>query len=120
MNRAVVIFAFFILFKPVLPIIEYVLLYDYIRTELCENKEKVELECNGKCHLSKELAQAGESTDGKSEKVQVFTEYAIFYNPLKTELPKPDFNAQTRVLPLVYQNNYSHLREQAVFHPPLA
>ncbi|PKP15212.1 MAG: hypothetical protein CVU07_10940, partial [Bacteroidetes bacterium HGW-Bacteroidetes-23] len=40
----------------------YVVNYDYISKELCENKAKPELECNGKCHLKAELANASEES----------------------------------------------------------
>ncbi len=39
------------------PIVDYVVNYDYIVNVLCENKDKPEMECNGKCHLSIELAK---------------------------------------------------------------
>jgi hypothetical protein len=41
--------------RPMIPIIEYYANYNYIVTELCENKDKPFLECNGKCYLAKEL-----------------------------------------------------------------
>ncbi len=44
------------LFKPVIPILKYIVFYDYIKNELCENKDKPKLECNGKCHLAKVTA----------------------------------------------------------------
>ena len=49
------------LIKPVLPVIDYVVNYEYISTQLCENVEKPELKCNGKCHLMKELSKASEN-----------------------------------------------------------
>lgn len=39
------------------PVVEYVVNYDYIVKVLCENKDRPELQCNGKCHLTKELAK---------------------------------------------------------------
>lgn len=39
------------------PVVDYVVNYDYIVNVLCENKDKPEMQCNGKCHLSKELAK---------------------------------------------------------------
>ncbi len=48
------------LVKPVLPVVEYMVNYDYISKVLCENKAKPKLKCNGKCHLMKELAKASE------------------------------------------------------------
>ena len=45
------------LVKPAIPFLEYIVNYDYIVKELCENKDKPELKCNGKCHLAKQLAK---------------------------------------------------------------
>lgn len=46
--------------RPVLPFLEYIIDYDYIVEVLCINKEEPELQCNGKCHLKKQLAIAAE------------------------------------------------------------
>jgi hypothetical protein len=43
------------MFRPIIPIIEYYANYDYIASELCENRDKPYLECNGKCYLEKQL-----------------------------------------------------------------
>lgn len=45
------------------PVLDYVANYDYIVNTLCENKAKPEMECNGKCHLSKELAKEAGADD---------------------------------------------------------
>ncbi|WP_430615432.1 hypothetical protein [Flavobacterium sp. JP2137] len=50
-------------FKPVLPIAGFVVNYDYIKNELCENKDRPELHCNGRCYLKKELAKSLGETD---------------------------------------------------------
>ena len=41
--------------RPIIPVIEYIVDYDYISKVLCINKDKPELKCNGQCHLSKEM-----------------------------------------------------------------
>ena len=41
--------------KPLLPVLEYYANYDYIANELCINKDKPYLECNGKCYLEVEF-----------------------------------------------------------------
>ena len=40
-----------------LPMIEYAVDYRRIVAEKCENKAKPELECNGKCYLSKQIVK---------------------------------------------------------------
>ena len=47
--------------RPVQPYVEYVLNQDYIAEFLCINKDKPELQCNGKCHLVKELEKQQEN-----------------------------------------------------------
>ncbi len=43
------------IFQPLYPILEYVIHYEYIVEELCENRDKPVLACNGKCYLGKQL-----------------------------------------------------------------
>lgn len=49
--------------RPLWPIVEYVANYDYIVTVLCENKEKPQLQCNGKCYLAKQLEKSAEQDE---------------------------------------------------------
>lgn len=51
------------LFKPFWPVVEYVVNYDYIVNVLCENKDKPEMHCDGKCYLAKLLAEESEQSD---------------------------------------------------------
>lgn len=46
--------------RVALPLMEYALNYRYIVTELCENKDKPELDCCGKCYVKKQIATADE------------------------------------------------------------
>ena len=62
-NVLLLITAFIIMGKPIWPVVDYVVNYDYIVSTLCENKDKPEMNCNGKCHLSKELAKESGNDD---------------------------------------------------------
>ena len=74
------IFAFLIVFRPALPIVEYVLNYNYISKELCENKDRPELGCNGKCYLIEALAEASEKeSQQKKENSAKKIEIPLFY-----------------------------------------
>ena len=44
-----------VLVQPVLPVLEYLINYDYIVNELCENRDKPILTCNGKCYLGDQV-----------------------------------------------------------------
>ncbi|MEL1244020.1 hypothetical protein AAEO56_07090 [Flavobacterium sp. DGU11] len=67
--------ALLFLLKPVFPIVDYAANYSYIAKELCENRSKPQLHCNGKCHLMKELAKAAEHEKPLSEKKQSKVEH---------------------------------------------
>lgn len=52
------------LFKPLWPLAEYIANYDYIVNNLCKNRDKPALKCNGKCYLAELYAKE----NGKPEK----------------------------------------------------
>ena len=60
-NQLLAIFFYLIyllaLVKPVLPIVDYYVNYNYISKVLCENKNKPVMACNGKCYLQKQIAE---------------------------------------------------------------
>jgi hypothetical protein len=53
-------------FRIFTPYISYQLNYKYISTVLCENKDKPEMKCQGKCQLSKSLKKNAEEEKNKS------------------------------------------------------
>ena len=64
MKSIVLIFTVFLmLVKPIWPRFDYISNYDYIVSKLCENKDKPELQCNGKCYLSKMLAKSAQEEE---------------------------------------------------------
>ncbi len=46
-----------VIVQPILPIVDYLVNYNYIVNELCENRDKPVLACNGKCYLEKQVKQ---------------------------------------------------------------
>jgi hypothetical protein len=108
------------LIKPVLPVVDYIINYDYISTQLCENKEKPELECNGKCHLKKELANEANKDNPKSnnEKSNTIT-FEVLYCENLTDFT---FNPLLLMEPKVatqYNCIYFRLNSTSIFHPPI-
>jgi len=53
--------------RPLLPVLEYLVNYDEIVTELCTNKDRPELDCNGFCYLKKEVSKTSE--DQQKDKI---------------------------------------------------
>lgn len=72
MSRLLSIFMFGLygltLSQAYLPHINYWMNRDFIAAELCENKDRPELQCNGKCHLKKEIK---ENEENRSEDQEV-------------------------------------------------
>ena len=105
--------------KPVLPVLDYVINYDYISKVLCENKEKPLLHCNGKCHLMKELAKAAEQqkqdTDKKTAQQQA---EVLFCQAINNVLPVVFSLPATQTPDSFYSNLYSHTGYESVFRPP--
>lgn len=44
-------------FRPLIPVADYLMNYDYYAKVLCINQNNPKLHCNGKCRLAKELAE---------------------------------------------------------------
>lgn len=85
--------------------------------ELCENKDKPELQCNGKCHLKKVAQTTGDKNEPTKmvnyEELQLFkqdiAEYTIqinFFNLKKESIS--------------YLNLYNFSYKSSCFHPPQA
>ena len=120
MKQLLVILTLLMFLKPILPVLEYVVNYDYIVNELCENKLKPELKCNGKCHLMKELGKNAETDSSQplekktttSEKEVLFYEESCRYcnrSLIVEEEPKLNYE---------YQNLYAFLNPNSLFRPP--
>jgi len=115
------LFTLFIVFKPVFPIVEYIVFYDYISTELCENRDEPELECNGTCHLKKELSKVADSenpisTEKNNRPLIEFSH--LFFVDFKAFNLTILYETTTQEH-LVYQNLYSLLITDSIFHPPV-
>lgn len=102
--------------KSFTPFIEYAVNYDYISTVLCVNKDEPRIECNGKCHLVKEVEK-----QQKEEKSVVnidLKEYPIgFVEIIQFNKTMSFFIKKKEKLFSDYQN-YSFLAVSSFFHPP--
>ena len=47
--------------QPMYPVLEYLINYDYIVSQLCENRDKPVMACNGKCYLGKQVKENQET-----------------------------------------------------------
>jgi len=85
--------------------------------EFCENKAKPELNCNGNCHLSKELNKQVDNVSCQEKNqlsLSVFLPNA--YNDIYAiELAHPELK---RNYNSYYNNDYDYLVLDAILHPP--
>lgn len=121
MKKIVLLISIFILARPAIPFLEYIVNYDYIVKELCENKEKPALKCNGKCHLMKELAKTAEDNKNTSsdKKQNVKQEIEVlFCQDFKSLSCSNSYVFINNKINSVYQNLYALTAIQSTFHPP--
>jgi len=98
---------------------------DYIISNLCENRNRPMLNCNGKCYLAKRLAEAK-----KQEEKQAESDYLTKLFSSATDLSAlyhADFNKSEYVYltlePVKFNyhttfRSFNHIQE--IFHPPLS
>lgn len=98
---------------------DYVLNYDYITQELCENKNKPEMACNGKCHLMKELAKSStdeQPTSNSEKKSNTYSE--ILFLETITAIDFKLFERSNSLAKDTYQSLYFRLYSTSIPHPP--
>lgn len=121
MKKIIIIVILAIFLKPILPVVDYVINYEYISKVLCENKAKPQLKCNGKCHLMKELAKASENEKliNSDKKDNSKHEIELLYCNELSEINFRQiyFHNKTSVGDN-YANLYFHTVGCSVFHPP--
>lgn len=110
----------FVVFRPLIPLVEYAVNYDYISQALCINKNKPDLHCNGKCYLSKELAKTADTGSFPSGKLKNSGQKLLDFYVLPeitgiTNTRKPVSSDSG----FLYETAYSFLFSQPVFRPPV-
>ena len=120
MKNLYFILALFLFVKPIIPVFEYIVNYDFIIKELCENKEKPELACNGKCHLMKELAKANDSdkplsTDKKEANKQPIE--VLFLEKFPVDFQLFTYREE-KMINSFYSNLYQNTTTFSTFHRP--
>ena len=87
----------------------------YIAKELCENKDKPEMHCNGKCYLMKKLRQAQDKEqkqEHQTQKPQV--QEALLVDPLVFR----QFVLNEIKFHIPYSTGMPQNIKNSIFHPP--
>jgi len=102
-------------FEQVLIGLNFKLNQDYFAS-ICTNKDKPELNCNGCCHLKKQLAQS-EEDKSSDDKLETKKALELFVEYISVEIQKPNLNLLVdgySVLKLILPSAYYY----DIFHPP--
>ena len=120
-KKIIFLLAMFMLLKPVIPVLDYIVNYEYITKVLCINKAKPKLECNGKCHLMKELAKASENEKPiSSDKKSSIQELEIlFFEEFKPINIASIYFDKNQISNSNYSDFYFYLNSNSVFRPPI-
>ena len=98
--------------------VNYELNIDEITEAYCENTDKPDLECHGKCHLKKQIIQTTPPATEQSSQIvyineiQLFTDYSNIIIPTSLN--------QRLAHQTNFEANYSFLQSFGIFHPPQA
>lgn len=121
MKKLAFILALALLLKPALPVLDYVVNYEYITTVLCINKQQPKLECNGKCHLKEQLANAAEDEKpiSSNKKANAHQESEVLFFVNFEQLPSVTFlQYLDQHTTSCYTNLYKFTVLSTIFHPP--
>lgn len=84
--------------------------------KLCENKDKPELKCNGKCYLMKVLQQKEKDKQQKEEAIE-YKELILYVEHSAEQVFLWANHNQETDLP-IYRNFYSYLSSTSIHPPP--
>lgn len=91
--------------------------YNFIVKNLCENRDRPQLMCNGKCYLAKELSKKGRQSQEniiKTNNIDVFVPKEI--------ISFRNMNVEYSILNVSFSEYLNHYRSEYfsdIFHPPL-
>ena len=109
----------FMLVKPAIPFMEYLVRKDFIIENFCINRNKKEMKCNGKCHLKEQVKK--EASEPIDEDVP--------YQPQKDRNEGTDYLMGQKLADRPHQNqallmtsysmDYTFQYIPSIFHPPM-
>jgi len=102
--------------SSLLIVANYTINRDYISKNLCENRAKPNMHCNGKCHLKKQLQKEEKkenSSPGNMKNKSELQFFSVYQTPLIIAEPAVQSKCCIR-----YLFAESQARLHAVFHPP--
>ncbi|UZT96712.1 hypothetical protein ODZ84_15980 [Chryseobacterium fluminis] len=110
----------FVVFRPLVPLVEYAVNYEYISQVLCINKNNPDLHCNGKCYVSKEIAKTHDTDPSPVNKTknpgQKLLDVYVLPDNTEIQVTEKSFLADFK---FTYKTDYSFLFLKNIFRPPV-
>ncbi|PIF43374.1 hypothetical protein CLU96_0282 [Chryseobacterium sp. 52] len=110
---------FTIALRPILPLVNYAVNYDYIVKNLCENRNVPQSTCKGKCYVSKELAKT-ERQSNNSQVIKISVLDVFLSHDTLVFLNKKESDVEAKTLHSDYLTFHTSEYFSRIFHPPLA
>src|SRR5215207_1735534 len=96
-------------------IAEYTINKDFITRNLCANKERPKLHCNGKCQLAKKLAsEENQNSSDSSNHAKISADLICFQQAFPVNIISQEKNLESVAC---YNHSLGVLLPTAVFHP---
>jgi len=107
--------------RPLMPLIVYYTNYDYIAEELCKNRDKPYLECNGVCFLNTMIEDL--ETQPKEEKSKLVVVLKMTDYPISTldffQYESQDYKNLGKLSPPILNTHFIPSEYSfSIFHPP--
>lgn len=107
------------LVQPILPVVEYLVNYQYIVDELCENRDKPVLTCNGKCYLGDQIQKQLPTESESQEITPPSVEFQKFVeSDLKLKVHSEGFDITDKSDPAGTRSLHDTQLISSHWHPP--
>lgn len=91
---------------------------DYIVETYCVNKEKPQLQCNGKCHLATQLTTTSDTTEESASLNTIFEVFIPVYFQEHKSISLYKINTLQTLNNWKYSNTFNSVFSDPLDHPP--
>lgn len=103
--------------QPIMPLIEYNVNKEYIANVLCENRDKPQLACEGKCYLKKQMKKSHDEQSHNHNIPQIdLSKYPVsLVSSFTFEINVPEY---VQLKNFLHQKKISQQFSTVLFKPP--
>ena len=105
--------------RPLFAVIDYVVNYEKIVTELCINRNRPELTCNGICYLKDEISKSAKEQQSKDKLPTAFKSLDLFIETNVLEVSSTTFFKNKNQIKYTFLDYSSLFYLQKIIQPPI-